>query len=189
MLTISSGHSADYLLKAVATGRENYYTGAVAAGEPPGRWYGRGAEQLGLRGLVDHQDMTALYERFIDPRDPRFRDPSAVGRGVHPRTHRTQVHVRGRAVRRALDAEPDASAERRAELRTLAGKQARHNVAFHDMTFSVPKSVTVVHTAFEALEVTARAPAATRRPPRPGRHNGSPSRTRSGPPTTPCSTT
>jgi hypothetical protein len=38
MLTISSGHSADYLLGAVATGRENYYTGAVAAGEPPGRW-------------------------------------------------------------------------------------------------------------------------------------------------------
>ena len=35
MLTISSGHSADYLLNAVATGRENYYTGAVAAGEPP----------------------------------------------------------------------------------------------------------------------------------------------------------
>ena len=38
MLTISSGHSADYLLGAVAAGRENYYTGAVADGEPPGRW-------------------------------------------------------------------------------------------------------------------------------------------------------
>src|SRR3954452_24017724 len=76
MLSISSGHNAGYLTGAVATGRENYYTGAVTAGEPPGRWYSSGAEQLGLRGLVDHQDMTALYERFIDPRDPRFRDPS-----------------------------------------------------------------------------------------------------------------
>ena len=35
VLTISSGHSASYLTEAVATGRENYYTGAVTAGEPP----------------------------------------------------------------------------------------------------------------------------------------------------------
>ena len=34
MLTISSGHSASYLTDAVAAGRENYYTGAVTAGEP-----------------------------------------------------------------------------------------------------------------------------------------------------------
>ena len=50
MLSVSPGHSPDYFLTAVATGRENYYTGAVAAGEPPGRWYGRGAEALGLAG-------------------------------------------------------------------------------------------------------------------------------------------
>ena len=75
VLTISSGHSADYLTGAVAAGRENYYTGAVAAGEPPGRWYGRGAEALGLAGRVDAQDMTALYEHFLDPRDEAFGDP------------------------------------------------------------------------------------------------------------------
>src|SRR5690349_5594258 len=79
VLTISSGHSAEYLTGAVAAGRENYYTGAVAGGEPPGRWYGRGAEALGLAGLVDHQDMTALYEHFVDPRDPGFCDPAAWG--------------------------------------------------------------------------------------------------------------
>ena len=44
VLSISSGYSPDYLLKEVATGRENYYTGAVSAGEPPGRWWGSGAE-------------------------------------------------------------------------------------------------------------------------------------------------
>ena len=55
MLTISSGHSASYLTDAVAAGRENYYTGAVTAGEPPGRWYGRGAAQLGLTGEVDRK--------------------------------------------------------------------------------------------------------------------------------------
>src|SRR6266496_210343 len=74
VLTISSGHSAEYLTAAVAAGRENYYTGAVAAGEPPGRWYGAGAEALGLTGLVSTQDMTALYERYLDPATP----PSAT---------------------------------------------------------------------------------------------------------------
>ena len=46
----SSGHSASYLTEAVASGRENYYTGAVTAGEPPGRWCGQGAVLLGLAG-------------------------------------------------------------------------------------------------------------------------------------------
>ena len=156
MLTISSGHSAEYLLDAVATGRENYYTGAVAAGEPPGRWFGRGAEALGLRGLVDHQDMTALYERFIDPRDERFRDQArwdeASTLGHTGRRYATEDELYDRM----LDAEPDASAERRAELRLAAGKQARRNVAFTDVTFNVPKSITVLHTAFEAMEVRAQ---------------------------------
>ena len=43
------------------------------------------------------------------------------------------------------------------ELRTEAGKAARHNVAFFDVTFSVQKSVTLLHTAFEAQEVAARS--------------------------------
>src|SRR5262245_31955553 len=76
VLSVHSGHRADYLTGAVAVGRENYYTGAVAAGEPSGRWFGKGAEALGLHGEVDAQDMTALYERFIDPRDDAFRDPA-----------------------------------------------------------------------------------------------------------------
>src|SRR6266508_3273793 len=97
MLTISSGHSARYLTAAVATGRENYYTGAVAAGEPPGRWYGRGAEALGLSGEVDAQDMTALYERFIDPRDENFRDSAKWDEvetlGHTGRTYKTEEEI------------------------------------------------------------------------------------------------
>ena len=49
-----------------------------------------------------------------------------------------------------MNAEPDASPERREQLRIEAGKRARHNVAFYDATFSVQKSVTLLHTAFEA---------------------------------------
>lgn len=36
MLTVRVGHDTDYLTEAVAQGREGYYTGAVAAGEPAG---------------------------------------------------------------------------------------------------------------------------------------------------------
>ena len=74
-MSIASGYSPQYLLKEVATGRENYYTGAVADGEPPGRWWGAGAAKLGLTGLVDAQDMTGVYERFLDPRHEAFKTP------------------------------------------------------------------------------------------------------------------
>lgn len=156
VLTISSGHSASYLTDAVAKGRENYYTGAVAAGEPPGRWYGAGAAALGLHGEVDTQDMRAVYERFLDPRDPQFRDPAqwedVATLGRVGRRYVTEDEL----FKAALDAEPSATPERQAEMRLDAGKRARKNVAFLDATFSVQKSVTVLHAAFEAQEVAAR---------------------------------
>ncbi|MBB6571712.1 MobF family relaxase [Kribbella sandramycini] len=154
-MSVHAGHRADYLTGAVASGRENYYTGATAAGEPPGRWYGRGAAALGLRGEVDAQDMTALYERFLDPRDERFGDPAlwdeADTLGHTGRVYKTEAELYAAA----LAAEPGADAERREELRTEVGKKAQKNVAFHDATFSVQKSVTVLHTSFEAQEVRA----------------------------------
>ncbi|MFI7059390.1 MobF family relaxase [Kribbella sp. NPDC050124] len=159
VVSVRSGHRADYLTGAVAAGRENYYTGAVAAGEPPGRWFGKGAEALGLSGEVDAQDMTALYERFIDPRDEAFRDPArwdeADTLGHTGRNYKSEEQVYADS----LAKEPGASPERRAELRALAGKAVRKNVAFHDATFSPQKSVTVLHTAFEAQEVQARTAA------------------------------
>ena len=157
MLSIRSGHSARYLTDQVAAGRENYYTGAVAAGEPPGRWSGRGAEMLGLSGLVDAQDMTALYEHFVDPRDPGFKDPGAWAEaerlGHTGRRYATAEEIYAKL----LAAQPGASAERRRDLQLEANKQARKNVAFWDATYSVPKSITVLHAAFEAQEVKARA--------------------------------
>jgi conjugative relaxase-like TrwC/TraI family protein len=161
VLTISSGHSASYLTDAVATGRENYYTGAVAAGEPPGRWSGRGAGALGLVGLVDAQDMTAVYERFIDPRDPGFKNPeqwdqtATLGHGGRAYQSAEDLYAA------ALAAEPDADGERREELRLESAKRARRNVAFLDATFSVQKSVTVLHTAFEAQQVAAERSASS----------------------------
>ena len=70
MLSVHRGHSTRYLTDEVATAREGYYTGAVVAGEPPGLWWGAGAETLGLRGEVDADLMEAIYTRLLDPRDP-----------------------------------------------------------------------------------------------------------------------
>ncbi|TWD81654.1 conjugative relaxase-like TrwC/TraI family protein [Kribbella amoyensis] len=155
-MSIKTGHSADYLTGAVAAGRENYYTGATAAGEPPGRWYGRGAEALGLAGEVDAQDMTALYERFIDPRDERFGDPmkwdEAATLGHTGRAYKTEAEL----VAAALAKEPWADKERQDEIRAEAAGAVQKNASFHDATFSVQKSVTVLHTAFEAQEVKAQ---------------------------------
>ncbi|GAA3537314.1 hypothetical protein GCM10022222_21250 [Amycolatopsis ultiminotia] len=155
MLTVSNGYSVKYLTDEVAKGRENYYTDAVAEGEPPGRWYGAGAEKLGLIGLVDEQDMRAVYEQFVDPRDEAFRDPKRwAGASTLGHTGRNYPTA-DELYAAALDAEPGATAERREELRLEANKSARQNVAFLDATFSVQKSVTVLHTAFEAQQVQA----------------------------------
>jgi conjugative relaxase-like TrwC/TraI family protein len=157
VLRISGGYSPEYLLKEVATGRENYYTGAVTAGEPPGRWWGAGAEKLGLSGLVDPQTMRGLYERFLDPRHEAFTDPTRWDE-VNTLGHTGRAYISEEALyAQLLEREPGATAERCAELRTEAGKKARHNVAFLDVTFSVQKSVTLLHTAFEAQEVAARS--------------------------------
>ena len=75
------------------------------------------------------------------------------------RAYKSEVQVYADALAR----EPDADAERRAELRALAGKAVRKNVAFHDATFSPQKSVTVLHAAFEAQEVQAHGAAAAAR--------------------------
>jgi hypothetical protein len=156
VLTICPGHSVEYLTREVAAGRENYYTGAVSEGEPPGRWWGAGAAALGLTGVVDHQDMQAVYERFLDPRDPGFRDTEAWDR-VATLGHAGRRYLTAEQIyRRSLDAEPDAGPERREQLRLDAARNERRNVAFMDVTFSVQKSVTVLHAAFEAQEVKAR---------------------------------
>ena len=151
MLTINPGHSVTYLTREVATGRENYYTGAVIEGEPPGRWYGAGAEALGLTGSGGSPGHGGAVRALRRPARPGVQGPGPVGR------RRPRLDTRGRTYKTAeqlyeqyLDAEPYADPERREQLRLQASKNEQHNVAFYDVTFSVPKSITVLHAAFEA---------------------------------------
>ena len=100
--------------------------------------------------------MEALFEHFIDPRDPAFKDKdawkSASTLGHTGRRYKTADQLYAEA----LDAEPYADGERREQLLAEAYKNERHNVAFYDVTFSVQKSITVLHAAFEHQEVAAR---------------------------------
>lgn len=143
--------SAGRLLKEVGTGR------AAARGEPPGQWWGAGAETLGLAGEVDAATMTGLYTRFLDPRADGFADRARWGEvptlGHSGRVYKSEQQLYAEA----LEREPDATPERRDRLRVEAGKNVQQNVAFLDITFSVQKSVTLLHTALEAEEHKARA--------------------------------
>ena len=60
---MGSGQSAYY----IALAREDYY---MDGGEPPGQWHGRGAEDLGLSGTVQGEELTRAFEGF-HPREDR----------------------------------------------------------------------------------------------------------------------
>jgi conjugative relaxase-like TrwC/TraI family protein len=59
----------------LASGQAHYYLSLTAsayyteAPEPDGRWYGLGAEEFGLKGTVQPDDLTRLCEGY-DPQDP-----------------------------------------------------------------------------------------------------------------------
>lgn len=67
---------ANYYLRQVASGVEDYYTGQ---GEAVGYWTGSAAVELGLEGEVDRDDLRAV----LAGRDPREPD-EPLGREVWP---------------------------------------------------------------------------------------------------------
>src|SRR5580692_9358384 len=155
MLTISSGYDPGYLTHAVATGRENYYLSAVAEhGEPPGIWTGRGCPELGLRvgSEVDNTVMERLYGAFADPRDPEGK--ATLGRapsGFAGNNGKVAALIAAR-----LAAEPEATPERRDQVIMEALKEQRAAVYFFDATFSVPKSVSLLHASLQVRAQQAR---------------------------------
>src|SRR5919205_1240117 len=118
-----------------------YYTGASEKGEPPGRWGGRLADQLGLTGDVDAATMENLFEKFEAP------DGSKVGR---PPMQFRSIESR---IEQALALEPNALPERVEQIKAEAARSTRSSMAGMDLTFSVPKSVTVAHTAAWRVEI------------------------------------
>src|ERR1700754_2961238 len=169
VLSLGTGYSTDYLLREVGEGLEAaeqaasaYYTNTEAAGEPPGLWWGAGAASLGLSGVVDAEMMQAVYDYRLDPRDPAARSMETWGQAetltAQPRSRATRVKEAYEAL---LAEHPGAAPEQRAALRAQADqKVARDNrVAFDDLTYSPPKSVTVAWAAASRMAADARAAA------------------------------
>jgi conjugative relaxase-like TrwC/TraI family protein len=116
-----------YYERSVATGLDDYYAGR---GESPGVWIGRGAAELTLEGVVQDGQLGALI------------------RGIHPLTQeRLRRHPKERTI--TIERIDPHSDERRTEQKKLSP------VAGFDLTFSAPKSVSLLHALGD--EATRRA--------------------------------
>jgi hypothetical protein len=126
-----------------------YLSPSEKGGEPPGRWQGAGVTDLGFRPgqVIDRAVFERLYGQFIDPRDPTGQ--ARLGRV--PQQFRSAEEILAVLV----TLEPEAAAERRAQLMVEAKSQVRTPVQYFDVTFSVSKSVTLLHAS--AMANAARA--------------------------------
>ena len=120
-------------------GSVGYYVGGHGGGEPPGEWSGRGSAALGLEGLVAADVMQTVYGELRHP-------SSGESLGTRPRHYVTGAERYAQLCAR----EPFASEERKRELRATARREGRQAVGYFDVTFSMPKSVSILHAALEA---------------------------------------
>ena len=128
-----------------------YLSPAEKGGEPTGRWQGGGIGELGFADgqVIEREVFERLYGKFADPRDPA--GEARLGRAPQQFRSAGQIY----AVLAAL--EPGATAERRAQLMIEAKSQVRAPVQYFDATFSVSKSITLLHAS--AMANAARAAA------------------------------
>ena len=89
--------------------------------------------------MIEREVFERLYGKFLDPRDPA--GETRLGRA--PQRFRCGEEIF--AVLLAL--EPEATAERRAQLMVEANSQVRVPVQYFDATFSVSKSITLLHAS------------------------------------------
>jgi conjugative relaxase-like TrwC/TraI family protein len=144
--SMTASGDVGYLTNEVARGREGYYTDAVVAGEPPGRWHGKGAAALGLTGVIDNAVIESVYTDLKDPRDPTGQTRLGVRR-VYPTSEERYAA--------ALAKDPGADSVRRAEMWRQAESGTRTAVAFYDFTFSAGKTISTAQAAMEHAMLTA----------------------------------
>ena len=93
-MTLHKLHAGDgytYLTRQVAAGDEHRSPGQqltdyyLASGNPPGRWMGAGAADLGVAGTVREDQMRSLFGARPAPRRRADRGPGAGRRHAHRR--------------------------------------------------------------------------------------------------------
>jgi conjugative relaxase-like TrwC/TraI family protein len=147
VVTVAKGYDLDYIWKTQAertTG--GYYINAAQAGEPPGRWWGPGAQALGFTDgqVVDRDPYDAVYQQI----DPRTGDKLGRSRGNYLKF---ADHLA-----RLTAAEPHATAERLIELEREAAQATRQPAIYTDVTVSFSKSISVLHASIRENERRAR---------------------------------
>ena len=158
VVTAASGYDLDYVWKnqpakedperqgEVKPSTGGYYIGAAEAGEPAGRWFGKGAEALGFAPgqKVERDPYNAVYQQ-IDPRD-------GTRLGNKPGGHQKyKDHLD-----KLLAAEPHATSERVAQLQRIAAQAVRKSPVYTDMIVSIVKSVSIFHASIRENERQAR---------------------------------
>jgi len=150
VVTVAKGYDLGYVWKTQgeAAGRAmgGYYLNAAQAGEPPGRWWGPGAQALGLAPgqVVQREPYEAVY-RQVDPRTGA-RLGRARGRYATFADHLARLRA----------AEPHATAERLIELEREAARATRQPAVYTDVTVSFSKSISVLHASIRENERRAR---------------------------------
>ncbi|MGH3289587.1 MAG: MobF family relaxase, partial [Streptosporangiaceae bacterium] len=106
-------------------------------GEPPGRWWGPGAEAFGFQPgrTVERQPYDLLFGQRKAPDGTPLGKPPDGGRKA------ADLYAR------LLAAEPHATAGRRPELRIEATRQTRQSPLFFDLTLSLSKSISIFHAS------------------------------------------
>jgi hypothetical protein len=152
VVTVAKGYDLGYVWKNQAHngGAEKtvggYYINAAQHGEPPGRWWGPGAEALGFTDgqVVKRESYDAVYQQR------------------HPVTGEKLGRARGNYLKfadhlaRLQAAEPHAIGERLIELERAAAKATRQPAAYTDVTVSFSKSISVLHASIRENERRAR---------------------------------
>ena len=140
--TLSKGYDLDYIWKQVDLGRAKdaasyYIQASETGGEPPGRWWGPGAEALSLQPgqTVERQPYDLLFGQRKAP------DGTPLGRPPDGGRKAADVYAR------LLSAEPHATTGRKRELRIEAARQARQSPLFFDLTLSLSKSISLFHAS------------------------------------------
>jgi hypothetical protein len=149
VVTPRSGFDLEYYLN--RTGGEKtgggYYLNAAQQGEPDGRWFGKGAEALGLRDgqVVRKEPYLAAYS-MTDPRSGERLQGRAPG------GYAKFADI----LARKLAAEPHATRERYLQLEREAAQETRRSPVYTDVTVAHNKSVSVLHASFREQARRAR---------------------------------
>jgi TrwC relaxase/AAA domain len=151
VVTVAKGYDLGYIWKTQGQASAErtpggYYINAAQAGEPPGRWWGPGAQALGFTSgqVVERKPYDAVYQQ----REPRTGAKLGRARGRYATfaNHLAQLKA----------AEPYATAERVIELEREAAQATRQPAAYTDVTVSFSKSISVLHASIRENARRAR---------------------------------